>query len=227
MIIAVLDGNPCVATGFLSVLVCFLATVLGGAVGGGSIVRYNLQPDETTLEALPGIRRILTCLAAYATVAGILSFLIGGTVSLGHSRYLLNQFDRRPLSVRDLFSQFYQFGNGFCLHLLTTIYTTLWSLLFVIPGIVASYRYAMAPFILAEHPEYTAGEAIRASREMMRGYKLELFLLDLSFLGWIFLSFFTLGIGSLFLAPYRAAAYAAFYRTLSPASNIIDAQQVS
>lgn len=207
----------------LSILVCFLATLLGGAIGGGSF-NLNLNLDTDQIEFLKRYEKLFQILTAYASVSGIVSFLVGGTIALGSCRYLLNQYDRRPLSVGDLFSQFHQFGNGFCLRLLTGIFTALWSLLFIIPGIVASYRYAMAPFIQAEHPEYTASEAISASKEMMYGKKLELFLLDLSFIGWILLCVLTLGFGNLFLRPYRAAAYAAFYRSLSPADNIIDAQ---
>lgn len=91
----------------------------------------------------------------------------------------------------------------------------LWTLLFIIPGIVASYSYAMTGYILAEDPDLTASQAIQRSKEMMRGNRWRLFCLQLSFIGWIILCLFTFGIGNLFLNPYQTAADAAFYREIS------------
>ena len=205
----------------LSVLVSLIAALLGGAVGSyGPNLNINLSEDQKQL--FQSFRPLLSALTTYATISGLASFIIGGTIKLGHCRYLLNQHDRKAKGIADLFSQFDQFGNGFCLQLLTGIFTALWTLLFIIPGIVASYRYAMAPFIQAEHPEYTATESISASKELMHGHKFELFCLEFSFIGWAILSVFTLGIGALFLAPYTAASRAVFYRQLSPAENIIE-----
>ena len=95
------------------------------------------------------------------------------------------------------------------------MYTFLWSLLFIIPGIIATYSYAMTGYILAEHPELTASEAIERSKEMMSGNRFRLFCLQLSFIGWAILCAFTFGIGYLWLGPYREAATAAFYREIS------------
>ena len=95
------------------------------------------------------------------------------------------------------------------------LFVFLWSLLLFIPGIMASYSYAMKDFILAEHPELTASEAIARSKEMMRGNRWRLFCLDFSFIGWIILCTFTLGIGNLWLNPYTQASHAAFYREVS------------
>ena len=90
----------------------------------------------------------------------------------------------------------------------------MWSLLLLIPGIIASYSYAMTPYILANHPELTAREAIARSKELMSGNRWRLFCLEFSFIGWALLSSLTMGIGSLFLTPYTQAAKAAFYRDL-------------
>ena len=95
------------------------------------------------------------------------------------------------------------------------LFMFLWTLLFIIPGIVASYSYAMTPYIMAEHPEMTASEAIRASKTMMKDNKWALFCLDFSFWGWSFLCGLTLNIGYIFLNPYKNAAHAAFYRRVS------------
>lgn len=95
--------------------------------------------------------------------------------------------------------------------LLMHIFIFLWSLLFIIPGIIKMFSYAMTPYILEENPELSAGEAIDRSRAMMKGHKFDLFWLWLSFIGWLILSLLTLGIGGLWLGPYRQTAYAAFY----------------
>lgn len=214
---AVLAGNW-----LLSTLTALIAGLLGGALYGGGSVNINVDQETLDILRFPNIpyewQRILTTALMIIVLLGVISaliaFLIGGTVRLGHCKYLLDQQDGNELKVESLFSQFHQYGNGFCLALLTSIYTVLWTMLFIIPGIIASYRYAMAPFIQAEHPEYTASESIAASKQMMNGHKWDLFSLDLSFIGWALLCVFTLGIGSMFLSAYASAAHAVFYRNL-------------
>lgn len=95
---------------------------------------------------------------------------------------------------------------------LVGFFTFLWSLLLVVPGIVRFYSYSMTPYILIDNPELSANQAINLSRKMMKGHKFDLFFLQLSFIGWIFLSIFTLGIGLLWVVPYMMAAQAAFYQ---------------
>ena len=97
--------------------------------------------------------------------------------------------------------------------LLMQIYTVLWTLLLIVPGIIKSIEYAMTPFIMVEHPHLSATEAIQASRDMMDGHKWELFVLSLTFIGWEILGALTCGIGLLWVTPYKNAAYAAFYRS--------------
>lgn len=94
------------------------------------------------------------------------------------------------------------------------LFIGLWSLLFLIPGIVKSFSYAMTPYILDEHPELSAYEAIQRSRKMMRGHKFDLFYLYLTFIGWFILCLLTAGIGFLWLIPYVETTQAAFYRDL-------------
>lgn len=94
---------------------------------------------------------------------------------------------------------------------LVYLFTVLWSFLFIIPGIIKAFAYAMTPFILQDNPELSANEAIDRSQAMMKGHKFDLFYLYLGFLGWMILSIFTLGIGLLWLMPYMTASIAAFY----------------
>ena len=141
-------------------------------------------------------------------------FIIGGTVQLGYAKFNLALIDHKDAQVSDLFSQFHRFGDGFLLSLLTAIFVTLWTLLLIIPGIIAGYSYAMAPYILYEHPGLRPMDAIKASKELMRGNKWRLFCLELSFFGWALLSALTLGIGTFWLRPYEEAAQASFYRQI-------------
>lgn len=83
-----------------------------------------------------------------------------------------------------------------------------------IGAIILAYAYCMVPYLLYDYPELSVREAMKISREMMRGHKWELFVLDLTFIGWIILSIFTLGLGILFVEPYQQAARSAFYEDL-------------
>lgn len=98
--------------------------------------------------------------------------------------------------------------------LLRDIYLTLWSLLFLIPGIIKAYSYRMVPYILADNPNMGADNAITLSRKMMDGNKLESFVLDLSFLGWIILGFLAFIIGVFFVHPYIYATESQLYLVL-------------
>lgn len=109
---------------------------------------------------------------------------------------------------------YHDFTRIFLTILLKGVYTFLWALLLIIPGIVKSYSYAMTEFVLADRPDLAYNEAIEESMRLMQGNKWRLFVLDLSFLGWALLCILTLGIGYLFLAPYMEVAHAHFYADL-------------
>ena len=203
-----------------AVLVAFVAAIFGGVLVS-SVPSFNLELEGMDLP--PVVLWVLMFYASGVSVLSLVRFILGGTVRLGYATYLLKQYDRREnSSVGELFGQFDRFGDGFCLAFLSGLYVFLWTLLFIIPGIIATLKYAMAPFIMAENPNMTASEAITASKELMDGHKTELFFLNLSFLGWMILNVFTLGIGSFWLNPYMNAAYAAFYRRISR-PTIVDA----
>lgn len=92
------------------------------------------------------------------------------------------------------------------------MFTFLWALLLIIPGIIKSLSYAMTPFIIKDYPELSANQAINLSVKMMKGHKFDLFYLELSFIGWGILSVFTFGLGYLWLMPYMYTSMAAFYQ---------------
>ncbi len=112
-----------------------------------------------------------------------------------------------------------RFSEIFLTLLLREIYIALWTLLLIVPGIVKSYSYAMTPYILQDDPDCKYDDAICRSMALMNGHKMDLFLLDLSFLGWAILCLFTLGIGFLFLFPYWLTARAKFYEELMSMEN--------
>lgn len=95
--------------------------------------------------------------------------------------------------------------------LLVYVYTALWTLLFIVPGIVKGLAYSLTPFIVKDNPELSPNAAINLSMKMMKGHKFDLFYLYLSFIGWIFLAILTLGIGLLWVIPYMQTSMAAFY----------------
>ena len=141
--------------------------------------------------------------------------LATGLLGVGLSAFFLTIVRTQKAGFENFFSGITEYiGTKFVSMLLVQIYTFLWALLFCIPGIVKSYSYAMTPYILLDKPELSATEAITESRMMMNGHKMELFLLDLSFIGWILLSILTCGILFFYTIPYMQAARAEFYRTL-------------
>lgn len=116
--------------------------------------------------------------------------------------------------VKDTFAGFDLFGKALWLSIITNVFVFLWSLLLIVPGIIKAYSYSMAPYILAEHPEMTAREALNESKRMTDGYKGDLFLLQLSFFGWHILAMLTGGLLYIWLAPYLSAAQANYYLEL-------------
>lgn len=149
-------------------------------------------------------------------VAGsVLAIIITYPLAYGFAILFLDLFrEGKPIDIGKLFDGFKDFGRVWGTLILVAIYTILWTCLLIIPGIVKSYSYALTPFILKDEPELKYNAAIEKSMRMMDGYKMKLFLLDLSFIGWMILSILTLGIGLLFLQPYINTARAAFYEDL-------------
>ena len=198
----------------ISVGIALIAGLLGGAVSSSGDLSFLF--NEELLAFMPNA--LLALFAAIGTISGLLGlaqFIIGGVVQLGFVQFLLKQYRDGSGDFSDLFSQFSRFGQGFAQMFLRGLYVFLWSLLFVIPGIIKSYSYAMTPFIMAENPNMTASEAIAVSKVIMDGHKWELFCLEFSFIGWMFLSVLSCGIGFLFLTPYMNAAMTAFYKGIT------------
>ena len=206
----------------VSIGIAALAALLGGLIVGSSFlpsISYTYPIEFPLLERISaelkeGIKLGSFTLSIKSGVFGLAAFLLGGTLELGYARFLLKQHDGKNTEFNDLFSQFHRYGTGFAQHFLRGLYVALWGILLVIPGIMKSYSYAMTPFILADHPDLTATQAIEWSEELMEGHKMDLFILDLTFIGWDILAGMLWNLGHLVLNPYRNAAHAAFYRQL-------------
>lgn len=189
--------------------------------GGNMDVAFEMfgQTIVSTAERRPGLVAFLAinflALVIAAVVLAVVFGVIGSTVSVGYARFNLNLVDGFEAELGTLFSGFPELmKTAFCAHFLRSLYTFLWALLFLIPGIMAGLSYSMTDYILAEHPDMTASEALTASKELMYGNRWRLFCLQWSFIGWSILCSFTMGIGNLWLKPYQEASYAAFYRSL-------------
>ena len=117
-------------------------------------------------------------------------------------------------TVSELFNHFNKFWAAFKVTFFQGLFIALWSMLLWIPGIVKSYSYAMAMYIQAENPEMGSLEAITRSKQMMQGHKMELFVLDLSFIGWYLLCGLTFGIAAIWVIPYISATKANFYNSI-------------
>jgi uncharacterized membrane protein len=208
----------------IAILAGFIAALLGGTNTSGGSINLNFittssesSGSGTPLneEQLALILGVLSFVVLAALAIGLVLFIVGSVVAVGYSKFNLALIDGEEATIGTLFSYFSQFGRILLTQLLRLIYTFLWSLLFIIPGIVATYKYAMVPYILAENPDITPSQAIEMSKRMMEGNKWRLFCLEMSFIGWSILAVLTCGIGSFVLLPYMEAARADFYREVS------------
>lgn len=157
---------------------------------------------------------------AILSVSGIIfigPLLLIGPISIGICSYTLHvvRNTEKKNKIDPLLDGFRgSVGNSILVGLLATIFTALWSLLFVIPGIVKAIAYSQCYFIALEHPEYDANTCITESRKMMNGHKWEYFCLQFSFIGWMIVGACCLGVGTLWVSAYMNAANAAFYEDL-------------
>ena len=149
----------------------------------------------------------------------LLIFLVGIPLTWGIYILFLDSYRGSEIHIENVLSGFSDYGRIVGTGFLVWLYTSLWSLLLVIPGIIKHYSYSMTYYILKDEPDIKFNAAIEKSMKMMDGNKMKLFLLDLSFIGWGLLSCLTLGIGFFFLVPYMYSARAAFYGDLKGESE--------
>jgi uncharacterized membrane protein len=155
----------------------------------------------------------------YPKASGLISLIITGPFTLGLSMFFLEIVRGATPPFSRVFEGFQRFPTAMGAYVLMVVFIVLWSLLLIVPGIIAALSYSMTWYILVDDDRVGPMEAIRRSKEMMDGHKGRLFLLLLRFFGWALLCILTLGIGFLWLVPYINASMAAFYEDLRPADS--------
>ena len=154
------------------------------------------------------------------TFLSILISLVSMVLSAGYVIYTIGVRKGRTMPYATMFDGFTFVGKVIILQILVGIYVFLWSLLLFIPGIVAGYRYRFALYNLCENPQLSPSEALNMSKAQTRGHKWELFVLDLSFLGWNLLCGLTLGILSIWIMPYIQQTDIGYFEACKKASGV-------
>lgn len=147
---------------------------------------YLTMDRSAMASAVLSMQRLAQSPAFFVTVlVSVLVSLYAMVVEYGYDSYVLSAVRQEETGIGELFSRFYMAGKIVLAQLLTLLFISLWSLLFVIPGIVAAYRYRMIPYLLLDDPDCPVMEAFRRSKEMMNGRKMAFFTLEMSFLPWM------------------------------------------
>lgn len=167
--------------------------------------------------ALVTVVKIATQIIPLANL--VVPLLIAGPLALGIAIFILSIARGEEAKVSHIFSGFDRFGTALATYLLAVLFIILWTLLLIVPGIIAAFAYSQVWFILADNPEMKAQEAIATSKAMMMGNKWKLFCLGWRFFGWILLCIPTLGIGFLWLMPYMSVSFAKFYDDIKDGST--------
>ena len=163
------------------------------------------------------IESAIISLCAYVPYIGsVASLLLAGPLGIGLSLVFMKLVRNHPeVDLKDMFFSFSQrFSKDLLLGLMIGIFTFLWSLLFIVPGIIKGYAYSMAYFVSLDHPDWGWKECMDESMRITQGHKGELFVLDLSFLGWYLVGAMCCGVGTLWVTPYHMTAKASYYEAL-------------
>jgi uncharacterized membrane protein len=152
-------------------------------------------------------------------IENIIGIIIAGLFTFGYLSFFLKISRDEDVEIKELWSKTNMFATFIIASLLVSIFTFLWTLLLIIPGIIAAYSYQMTLYILLDNPDMNVMDAIKESKRLMKGHKMDYFILQLSFLGWIILGAFTVGILYLWLIPYMSVTICNFYNNLKELSE--------
>ncbi len=208
---------------WMALLVSFVAGLLG--TNGNLIPNFNFNynigsdPYNYSSDVYPFYNGFMRFFAAYAAIISIvvilLKIFVANPVSVGCNRYFMeSRVGNAPFST--LFSTFGNpaYWNVVKVMFMRDLFVFLWSLLFFFPGIYKAYQYRMVDYLLAENPYLTYERALELSRQMTDGEKFNIFVLELSFFGWMFLGALLFYIGTFFVQPYVNATFAELYAAL-------------
>lgn len=207
-------GNMAFKKNYVSAVVVALLMGIFGTVSGESSARRVSENSDIYSGNLFNVGMITGLLAGIATVVILIVLVakvfVGNLLKMGGYRFFILNQTAQP-GIGTLLDGFRSghYVNIVLTMFLRDLFTTLWSLLLVVPGIVKHYEYLMVPYIIAENPAMDYKEAFQISKQMMDGEKMEAFIMDLSFLGWYLLSAVTCGLLAIFYVnPYVQASFA-------------------
>ena len=208
----------------------FVVTLLAGLLTGErttiiegvqDFASNNLSYDAQPIFYSSNFQYIFYSFVSVASILGIFyTIFIGNVIVVGKSRYFIKNHDVNP-ELGEIFSGFKgNYLNVVKIMFLMNLKILLWLFLFIVPGFIKTYEYSMIPYLLAENPNLSVDEAFSMSKQMTTGQKMDLFVLDLSFLGWYCLGALCCGIGLLFVQPYPEASKAEVYLILRDSVKI-------
>ena len=208
----------------------FVVTLLTGILTGGKttiieriqdFASNNLSYDAQPIFYSSNFQYIFYSFISVASILGILyTIFIGNVIVVGKNGYFIKNNNENP-ELSEIFKGFKgNYLNVVKILFLMDLKTLLWLFLFIVPGVIKAYEYSMIPYLLAENPNLSADEAFSLSKQMTTRQKMDLFVLDLSFLGWIILGLICCGIGILFVLPYPEATRAEVYLILKESVKI-------
>lgn len=207
----------------LNLVVSFLSNRLVGLSSAEMERMMKLISDGSSFDAFMYWSSLTTPVEKLIDIALDIVLQI---VSFGFVIFLLNTIRGLGAVYGNLLDGFGMFWRIIVLSILESIFVFLWTLLFIVPGIIAEYRYRMAIYLLIDHPEMSPMDCIRESKRMMKGHKAELFVLDLSFIGWYLLMAIPAAISPylvyavlIWVTPYTSTVYAIYYEELRRISN--------
>lgn len=202
---------------WMSVLSAIVISIFAAASGNASRRATNSDGDSSGISGIIAMVALLTIMTIILIVA-LFKIIVGNSLIVGAQKnFINNEIDPENVNVHTLV---FIFSNGYWKNVALTmflkdLFTALWTLLLIVPGIIKGYEYRMIPYLLAENPEMDHKEAFARSKEMMTGQKWDAFVLDLSFIGWFLLNALTLGIlGIFYVHPYYYQTAAELYLAL-------------
>ncbi len=195
------------------VLACLLVTAIIGVI---TSISYGPTYTATINAAMSGSEPEITTTASGGSfIGGIALIILSGPLTIGLNHFfVMNVLGRSDITALTPVTAAFNpnFGRKLGGYLWMILFVFLWSLLFWIPGIIKSFSYAMAPYILADCPNVKAKDALKLSMRIMKGHKWEFFVLELSFIGWAILGGLTMGILNIFYVdPYMNSSLATYY----------------
>lgn len=210
-------GNMAFKKNYVSAVVVALLMGIFGTASGESSARRVSENSDIYSGNLFNVGMITGLLAGITTVVILIVLVakvfVGNLLKMGGYRFFILNQTAQP-GIGTLLDGFRSghYVNIVLAMFLRDLFTALWSLLLVVPGIVKHYEYLMVPYIIAENPAMDYKEAFQISKQMMDGEKMEAFIMDLSFFGWYLLSAVTCGLLAIFYVnPYVQASFAEMY----------------